>query len=205
MESMAGPLITLVMVAMVGGLVLAVGVALRSITHKPPQPVDLDWDATQDADFQDALARGNKIEAIKIYREKTGLGLKESKDAVEYYVAGGEATKKRRRIPDTDSAAGVRDLLEEGRKDEAIELYAKFAGVDQYTAEDAVEQIEREMRLGDDTKDAEGLTASDRDEIHQLLERGNKIEAIKIYRDRTGLGLKESKDVIDEMERGMKL
>jgi ribosomal protein L7/L12 len=26
---------------------------------------------------------GNKIEAIKLYREHTGLGLKESKDAVE--------------------------------------------------------------------------------------------------------------------------
>jgi hypothetical protein len=29
------------------------------------------------------LLQGNKIEAIKIYRETTGLGLKESKDAVE--------------------------------------------------------------------------------------------------------------------------
>lgn len=205
MESMAGPLIALIMVATVGGMVLAVGLALRSRTHRPPQPVDLDWDATRDADFQDALARGNKIEAIKIYREKTGLGLKESKDAVEYYQAGGEAIKKRREIPAVESAAGVRDLLDEGRKAEAIELYAKFAGVDQYTAEDAVEQIEREMRLGDEAKDAEGLTASDRDEIHQLLEHGNKIEAIKIYREKTGLGLKESKDVIDGMERELRL
>jgi ribosomal protein L7/L12 len=31
----------------------------------------------------DALQRGNKIEAIKIYRESTGVGLKEAKDAVE--------------------------------------------------------------------------------------------------------------------------
>jgi hypothetical protein len=30
-----------------------------------------------------ALAKGNKIEAIKIYREATGLGLKESKEAIE--------------------------------------------------------------------------------------------------------------------------
>jgi hypothetical protein len=30
-----------------------------------------------------ALARGNKIEAIKLYREVTGVGLKEAKDAVE--------------------------------------------------------------------------------------------------------------------------
>ncbi len=182
-------------------LLIVIVMAMRSREQTPPQPVDLDWEATHDADFQDALARGVKIEAIKIYREKTGLGLKESKDAVEYYLAGGEATKKRRQIPDADSAAGVRDLLEEGRRDEAIDLYAKFAGVDQYTAIDAVDQIEREMRLGDEAKDHEGLTASDREAVQQLVERGNKIEAIKIYREKSGLGLKESKDVIDAMER----
>jgi hypothetical protein len=162
------------------GLVLAVVFAVKRRPSTPPQPVDLDWDVTQDTDFQDALARGVKIEAIKIYREKTGLGLKESKDAVEYYVAGGEPTKKRREIPSVESAAGVRDLLDEGRKDEAIDLYAKFAGVDQYTAEDAVEQIEDEMKADDEeAKDTEGLTASDREAIQQLLERGNKTRRSK--------------------------
>jgi hypothetical protein len=34
-------------------------------------------------DVLDALARGNKIEAIKLLRGHTGLGLKEAKDAVE--------------------------------------------------------------------------------------------------------------------------
>lgn len=32
---------------------------------------------------QDALRRGNKIEAIKIYRELTGVGLAEAKQAIE--------------------------------------------------------------------------------------------------------------------------
>ena len=32
---------------------------------------------------QDALRRGNKIEAIKIYRELTGVGLAEAKDVIE--------------------------------------------------------------------------------------------------------------------------
>jgi ribosomal protein L7/L12 len=37
------------------------------------------------------LARdpGNKILAIKLHREQTGLGLKEAKDAVEAYMASG--------------------------------------------------------------------------------------------------------------------
>ena len=41
----------------------------------PPDPVDPDVLAQ--------LIAGNKIAAIKIYRERTGLGLKEAKDAVE--------------------------------------------------------------------------------------------------------------------------
>jgi hypothetical protein len=32
---------------------------------------------------QDALRRGNKIEAIKLYRELTGVGLAEAKDAID--------------------------------------------------------------------------------------------------------------------------
>ena len=32
---------------------------------------------------QDALRRGNKIEAIKIYRELTGVGLAEAKQAID--------------------------------------------------------------------------------------------------------------------------
>jgi hypothetical protein len=34
-----------------------------------------------------ALQRGDKIEAIKLTRERLGLGLKEAKDLVEAYVA----------------------------------------------------------------------------------------------------------------------
>jgi ribosomal protein L7/L12 len=33
--------------------------------------------------IQDALRRGNKIEAIKIYREITGVGLAEAKQAID--------------------------------------------------------------------------------------------------------------------------
>ncbi|HEV2640305.1 MAG TPA: ribosomal protein L7/L12 [Actinocrinis sp.] len=39
--------------------------------------------------FAEALRRGRQIEAIKIYREVTGVGLKEAKDAVEMIVRNG--------------------------------------------------------------------------------------------------------------------
>ena len=44
---------------------------------------DPDSDPVLSPQIQDALRRGNKIEAIKIYRELTGVGLAEAKDAIE--------------------------------------------------------------------------------------------------------------------------
>ena len=44
------------------------------------------------------------------------------------------------------------------------------------------------------------LNAADGD-IVDLLRRGQKIEAIKIYRERTNCGLKEAKDAVEEIER----
>ncbi len=36
--------------------------------------------------------------------------------------------------------------------------------------------------------------------LRDLIFRGRKIEAIKLHRELTGLGLKESKDAVDELE-----
>lgn len=44
---------------------------------------------------KEALIRGNKIEAIKRYREATGLGLKEAKDAVEAMESGDSGSAAR--------------------------------------------------------------------------------------------------------------
>ena len=41
-------------------------------------------------------------------------------------------------------------------------------------------------------------------EIQDALRRGNKIEAIKIYRELTGVGLAEAKQVIDRAEQFIK-
>ncbi|MBZ0300416.1 MAG: ribosomal protein L7/L12 [Anaerolineae bacterium] len=58
------------------------------------------------------------------------------------------------------------------------------------------------MRLGDDAP-SEGLAAADEAELRDLLASGKKIEAIKFYRERTGLGLKEAKDAVEDLERGV--
>ena len=38
-------------------------------------------------------------------------------------------------------------------------------------------------------------------EIQEALRRGNKIEAIKLYRELTGVGLAEAKEAMDRAER----
>lgn len=39
-------------------------------------------------------------------------------------------------------------------------------------------------------------------EYKQLLRRGQKIQAIKLYRERTGVGLREAKEAIEALEDG---
>ncbi len=46
------------------------------------------------------------------------------------------------------------------------------------------------------TGDAEGLE----EQLAQLLEQGHKIEAIKLYRERTGAGLAEAKKAVEQMQ-----
>src|SRR5205085_1466425 len=111
-------------------------------------PGQIDWDAIADQELQDAMNQGNKINAIKRYQELTNAGLKEAKDAVEYAASHPDeidlSGKKKAPRLELD-APGIRDLLEEGREDEAIEVYQKFAGVDEYSARDAVARIKQEM------------------------------------------------------------
>ena len=49
------------------------------------QNANLKYDpsANMPRDVVEALRRGEKIKAIKLYRQSTGVGLKEAKDAVE--------------------------------------------------------------------------------------------------------------------------
>ena len=56
----------------------------------------------------------------------------------------------------------------------------------------------QEKYLAEQAQDAALQTATA--EIIALLRMNRKIEAIKLYRQMTGLGLKEAKDAIDRME-----
>jgi len=153
----------------------------------------IDWSVIDDYELQSYLPN-LKINAIKRYRELTGVGLKEAKQAIDYVIAHPDAKKGKRGISGNTDGAGVRDLLLEGRFDAAVDLYAAFMGVDEFTARDAVEAMQGDL-------DAEANLSDDNfDNIRHLLARGNKIEAIKQYKELTGSGLADAKRAVEEME-----
>lgn len=94
---------------------------------------------------------------------------------------------------DTNFEAELRALLSEGRKIEAVKLYRERTGAGLKEAKDAVETIER----GESVASGEALDSSLEAEMVSLLEGGKKVEAIKLYRERTGTGLKEAKDAVE--------
>jgi ribosomal protein L7/L12 len=93
-----------------------------------------------------ALVReGRKIEAIKLYRDMTGTGLKDAKDAVEALERGGSLAEARR--GPAGSEADVLQLLRAGQKILAIKLYRERTGVSLLEAKNAVEAMATEQGI----------------------------------------------------------
>ena len=64
--------------------------------------------------------------------------------------------------------------------------------------EDRLKLLYRHLNLEYDNSNGDPVMSP---QIQEALRRGNKIEAIKIYRELTGVGLAEAKDAIDKAER----
>lgn len=94
----------------------------------------------------------------------------------------------------------VKSLLRQGNRIEAVKAYREDTGASLSEAHDAVDRIERSMN-GTQEADLDREPAGDlRGRVIDLLREGRKIEAIKIYRDATGEGLKEAKDAVEAIE-----
>ena len=116
-------------------------------------------------ELMELLSQGRKIEAIKVYREATGFGLKESKEAVEAMefaprdllqrditnppAPGGSS---QRTVSDLSAAehAIVVESIRQGRKIEAIKSYMDATGLGLKESKDAVEA----MQLSDPSPDS---------------------------------------------------
>lgn len=118
--------------------------------------------------------------------------------------------------PDSDE---IQRLLQAGRKIEAIKLYRTQTGAGLKEAKDAVDRMEAELRYGTSypsmtsTHETQSPFQSDldssspslewNDELRNLIRSGRKISAIKLYREKMNVGLKEAKDVVDRMQEEM--
>lgn len=100
-------------------------------------------------DFEEEVRRlldsGNKIQAIKVYREQTGLGLTEAKDAVEALAAGGNlaGSSPGDRIPvdDPELVDEVKELIGQGDPLLAVKLVRERTGRSLKESKEIVDQI----------------------------------------------------------------
>jgi ribosomal protein L7/L12 len=142
---------------------------------------------------------GNKIAAIKRVRELTGMGLKEAKDYVESWQPSGATPDLSAGWlpPVAGSIEQVHLLARQGLKIQAIKAYRELTGAGLKDAKDYVEALEAGAPPPAVTPAAS--SRSDLAEVSALLAKGNKIAAIKRYRELTGVGLKEAKDYVDRL------
>ncbi len=109
--------------------------------------MDRQWTEGDWQEIDGLLAAGDKIAAIKLYRERSGADLKTAKDAVEARAAG--AAGRQAAAPTGDAAGdwqAVDAALFAGRKIEAIKRHRERAGLGLKEAKDVVEARERELR-----------------------------------------------------------
>ena len=105
------------------------------------QPYERPGEIGQDLESQltGLLQEGRKIDAIKRFREATGAGLKQAKDAVEA-IEQGQPLAAVGKQEDSFEYQLI-ELLQTGRKIEAIKLFRERTGADLKEAKDAVERI----------------------------------------------------------------
>ena len=92
--------------------------------------------------------------------------------------------------------ASPEQLLRAGRKIEAIKRYRELTGVGLKDAKEAVEAMESGRSTTLPPKSSLLRQVND-SEIEQQIRSGHLIDAIKLYREKTGVGLKEAKDAVE--------
>jgi len=103
-----------------------------------------------------------------------------------------------------DQERQIREYIQADQLIRAIKLYREITSVGLAEAKSAVEAMGRgenvsipapQTRLDDPLLETK---------IKEMLAKRKKIDAIKIYREAHRVGLKEAKDVIDQMEAAMR-
>ena len=137
------------------------------------------------------IQQGRPIEAIRRVRELTNWGLRESKDYVDGLIRDDPVNW-------ASLASRARDLLAQDMQDEAVEWVVAQAEMDVQEARDYVNLLSRPVQS---SLPGQGLPVQAVSQVRALLAQGQKIEAIKLVRILTGVGLRESKEYVESLER----
>jgi ribosomal protein L7/L12 len=97
----------------------------------------------------------------------------------------------------------IHELIHAKQIIQAIKLYREATGVGLAEAKQAVEEMARDeyMKAPAGVRDQDNPVLEAK--IKSMLARRQKIEAVKIYRQEYGIGLKEAKDAVDRIEATM--
>lgn len=102
-------------------------------------------------------------------------------------------------IPDSTTTAElereVRSLLDQGKKIEAVKVYKDHFVCGLKDAKDAVEALQRGASLPSRSEPDTNLDS----QVLRLLGQGEKIKAVKLYRDQTGATLYDSKQAVEAL------
>lgn len=100
-------------------------------------------------------------------------------------------------------AQKIHELIDANQIIQAIQVYQAATGVSLAEAKQAVEQMARmeAARPPSDSRNFDNPVLESK--IRSMLAQGKKIEAVKIYREEYGIGLKEAKDAVDRIEATM--
>lgn len=89
----------------------------------------------------------------------------------------------------------IAGLIRQGRKIEAIKLIREETGVGLAEAKSAVEQLSRDRAFDEPVAMSPEQTDA---EVRRLAYAGQKVQAVKLLREQSGLGLKEA---VEQVER----
>jgi ribosomal protein L7/L12 len=96
--------------------------------------------------------------------------------------------------------AEIQALLIQNKKIAAIKKVRKYTGLGLKEAKDYVEALSKSGTTGAEIPLKGGITPELKTELKDLISNNRKIEAIKLLRNRSGLGLKQAKEYVDELD-----
>lgn len=129
-------------------LLLIMYLSYKNRSKKEPIKQTLSQEEIE-SEIKKYLSQGNKIQAIKLLRSYTSMGLKEAKDFVEDIQSGKKPQIRINKIESIFSeqvAEEVKVLLSNGEKIGAIKRVRELTNVGLREAKDFVEEIEKILK-----------------------------------------------------------